>query len=63
MTEKAERTPRWVKAFGVAALVLLLVVVIVFVTGRGGRHGPGRHAPGSDTGGSHTGPPAGITHP
>jgi hypothetical protein len=35
-------TPRWVKVFGVIAVlgVVLLVVLLVF----GGGHGPGRHA-------------------
>ena len=35
-----ERTPRWVKMFGVAALVLVLIVVIVHLAG-GGFHGHG----------------------
>jgi hypothetical protein len=34
-------TPRWVKVFGVIALVLLLLLVIALLTGG---HGPGRHA-------------------
>ena len=46
--ENSERTPRWVKALGVVALVLLLVVVIALATGGGG-HGPGRHAPSGET--------------
>ena len=36
-------TPRWVKLFGIVALVLVLLVVILLLTGGGG-HGPGRHA-------------------
>jgi hypothetical protein len=44
-TESAYRTPRWVKVFGIIALILLLLVVVVVVTGLGGEHGPGRHAP------------------
>jgi hypothetical protein len=40
-------TPRWVKVFGVIALVLVLVFVILLLTGRGGDHGPGRHIPSS----------------
>ena len=55
-------TPRWVKVFGVIALVVVLVFVILVLTGRGGEHGPGRHTPGVDTGGGHTGPPPGVTH-
>jgi hypothetical protein len=45
-------TPRWVKVFGIIALVLVVLVVILIVAGRGG-HGPDRHTgdnPG-DTGG------------
>jgi hypothetical protein len=55
-------TPRWVKVFGVVALVVVLLFVVLILTGRGGEHGPGRHAPASDTGGGHTGPPHGVTH-
>lgn len=39
------RTPRWVKIFGIVALVLTLLVVVVLVTGLGSEHGPGRHTP------------------
>jgi hypothetical protein len=35
-------TPRWVKVFGIIALVLVVLVVVMIVAGRGG-HGPGRH--------------------
>jgi hypothetical protein len=54
-------TPRWVKVFGIIALVLAVLVVVLLVAGRGG-HGPGRHTPGGDTSGGHTGPPPGVTH-
>lgn len=57
----AAGTPRWVKAFGIVALVLIVVFFVVMLIDRGG-HGPSRHAPGGDNGG-HTGPPPGITHP
>lgn len=36
--------PRWVKVFGIIALVLALLVVVVMFVG-GGEHGPGRHMP------------------
>ena len=36
------RTPRWVKVFGIIALVLVLLVVVKLLIGGGG-HGPGRH--------------------
>ena len=42
--------PRWVKVFGIIALVLVLLVVVVLVTGIGGEHGPSRHLPSSDVG-------------
>ena len=35
--------PRWVKISGIIALVLVLLVGIMLVTGLGGSHGPGRH--------------------
>jgi hypothetical protein len=58
-------TPTWVKVFGVAfAVVVLLVVVLMIV---GGEHGPGRH---TDAGGEATpagnssghAPPPGVDH-
>jgi hypothetical protein len=36
-----EETPRWVKVFGIVALVV--VVVFVFLLVAGGPHGPSRH--------------------
>ena len=44
-------TPRWVKVFGLIALVVLVLFVVVLLIG-GGEHGPGRHS----------GPPPGVTH-
>lgn len=35
-------TPRWVKAFGIVAVVLVLLLVAMLLTG----HGPGRHMDG-----------------
>ncbi len=40
-------TPRWVKVFGIIAIVVALLVVIMLLTG----HGPGRHTPSGDVGG------------
>jgi hypothetical protein len=49
----AYSTPRWVKVFGILALVLILLVVIMMMfAGIGGPHGPGRHLPSGDAGGS-----------
>ena len=45
-------TPRWVKAFGIAFLVLVLLIVTMIAGG----HGPGRHM----TGGGHMAP-SGVT--
>ncbi len=36
-------TPRWVKVFGLIALVVIVLFVVLLLTGRGD-HGPGRHA-------------------
>ncbi|MPZ24520.1 MAG: hypothetical protein GEU28_13535 [Dehalococcoidia bacterium] len=49
-TSARPSTPRWVKVFGVIALVLVLLVVGVLLFG-GGEHGPGRHGPSGGTGG------------
>jgi hypothetical protein len=44
-------TPRWVKVFGIIALVVvLLFVILMFTRGPGGHHGPGRHTTSGDTG-------------
>jgi hypothetical protein len=48
--ESTTGTPRWVKVFGIIALVVvLLFVVLMFTRGPGGRHGPGRHTLSGDT--------------
>lgn len=41
--ESPPSTPRWVKIFGIIAIVLVLLFVIIQLTGIGGDHGPGRH--------------------
>jgi len=43
-------TPRWVKVFGIVALVVvLLLLILLFTTGPGGSgdHGPSRHGASS----------------
>ncbi len=50
-SEPTTRTPRWVKVFGIIALVIvLLIVVLLFTRGPGG-HGPNRHTSSGDPGG------------
>lgn len=51
--ETTTSTPRWVKVFGIVALVVVLLVVILLLTRGSGGHGPGRH-----TGGAGHTPPA-----
>lgn len=36
-------TPRWVKVFGIIALVVIALFVIALLGGGGAGHGPGRH--------------------
>jgi hypothetical protein len=43
MHEAAYTTPRWVKVFGLAAVVLVMLVVVLHVSGIGGMPGPGLH--------------------
>jgi ABC-type transporter Mla subunit MlaD len=38
-------TPRWVKVFGIIALVVVVLFVVMIIAGRGD-HGPGRHTGG-----------------
>jgi len=48
---KPDTRRRWVKVFGVIALIVVLLVVVVMLAGGGsGGHGPGRHTGGGDTG-------------
>jgi hypothetical protein len=53
---KPPTTPRWVKVFGIIAIVLVLLVVLLLTGVLGSGHGPGRHVPGGDTPGGHTPP-------
>ena len=49
--EPTTGTPRWVKVFGIIALVVvLLFLILMFTRGPGGRHGPGRHMGSGNTG-------------
>jgi hypothetical protein len=50
-TSSAPGTPRWVLAFGVIAIVVVLLIGFILVTGLGGPHGPQRHAPSGSAGG------------
>ncbi len=43
-------TPRWVKVFGIIAIVMVVLFVGLMIFG-GGRHGPSRHTPSGDAGG------------
>jgi hypothetical protein len=36
-------TPGWVKALGIIAVVVVLLIGFILVTGLGGPHGPERH--------------------
>jgi hypothetical protein len=51
-------TPRWVKVFGITALVVVLLFVILMFTRGPGGHGPGRHTWSGGPGG-HT--PSSVT--
>jgi hypothetical protein len=63
VTEKDTQTagtPRWVKVFGIIALVVVVLIVVMLIAGRGG-HGPGRHALAGDGSGAIPEPPPGVT--
>ncbi len=59
-------TPRWVKLFAIIALLVIGLVVILLVSGRGGPHSPRRHAVLAETAASQTvgqaRRPAGVMH-
>ncbi len=44
--ESLTGTPRWVRVFGIIALVVVLLVVVLLLTRGPGDHGPSRHASG-----------------
>ena len=48
-TDTPPGTPRWVKVFGIIALVIVLLLVVMMFVG-GGNHGPSRHMPSADAG-------------
>ncbi len=54
-SDRGPKTPIWVKVFGITALVLVLLMVIIMVS-RGGNHGPGQHVPAGGTGGDTSAP-------
>lgn len=35
--------PRWVKAFGIAAIAIIVLLIAMLVSGHGGPHSPLRH--------------------
>lgn len=37
-------TPLWVKVFGLIAIIVVLLVAVIVMSGLGGPHGPQRHA-------------------
>jgi len=47
-------TPRWVKVFGIIALVVVLLFVLLMFTRGAGGHGPRRHMPSGGGGGHAT---------
>lgn len=42
IANRPPKTPRWVKVFGIIAIVVVLLFVAMMVIG--GEHGPGRHS-------------------
>ena len=50
--------PRWVKVFGIIAVVVVLLFVVMLLTGGARRHGPGRH---TGSGPGHQTAPSGLT--
>jgi hypothetical protein len=55
-------TPRWVKAFGIVFLALVVLLVVMIVTGHGGPHSPLRHLRSGGASGQ-TPPAAGAQSP
>lgn len=51
--ESPPRIPRWVKVIGIIAVILIQLILIAFITGLGGSHGPSRHIPASESSGTY----------
>lgn len=47
-TRGAPATPRWVKLFGIIAIVVVLLIGFILFSGLGGPHGPQRHGASGD---------------
>jgi hypothetical protein len=47
-------TPRWVKVFGIIAIVVIVLILVMLIAG--GEHGPSRHQPGGGNPEGHTPP-------
>lgn len=58
--EAMPRTPRWVKVFGIIALVVVLLFILLMLTRGPGGHGPGRHFGSGSSSSEHL--TAGVTH-
>lgn len=43
--------PRWVTIFGIIAIVLIVLYIVLHATGVGGRHGPRMHSRSGDASG------------
>jgi hypothetical protein len=53
--ESTTGIPRWVWLSGIVAIIVVLLVAVLLLTGVGGEHGPSRHT----SSGAHT-PPASV---
>ena len=60
--ESPPPAPRWVKAFGIAAILLVVLLIVVVVSGHGGPHSPLRHLRHGEAD-THTSPAAGAQRP
>jgi hypothetical protein len=45
--ERYPGTPGWVKVMGLIAIIVVLLIGFIIVTGLGGPHGPQRHGAGA----------------
>ena len=62
MASRRPPTPRWVKAFVIAAIVLVVLLIVMIVSGHGGPHSPLRHLRHGETD-AHPSPAAGAQRP
>lgn len=60
--ESPPPAPRWVRAFGIAAMLIVVLLIVMVLSGHGGPHSPLRHFRHGEAG-AHLSPATGAQRP